>query len=94
MQKPRLPLNTDEPLAMPRPVPKPSQSTKKRGRKTKETSDETKKTEQWNLQSKRVVMSRVDAGVPHPYWLRQAIAVAMSEGVVRNTCVNTYGRVA
>lgn len=45
MQKPRLPLNTDEPLAMPRPVPKPSQSTKKRGRKTKETSDETKKTE-------------------------------------------------
>lgn len=40
-----LPLDPHEQLNMPRPVPKPSQGTKKRGRKPKETNDETDKTE-------------------------------------------------
>lgn len=40
MNKPVLPLKPDEKLSLPRPVPKPSQSTKKRGRKPSETKDE------------------------------------------------------
>jgi len=44
--KPKLPLDKNEPLSLPRPVPKPSQSSlKKRGRKPKETKDETDTTE-------------------------------------------------
>lgn len=45
MNKPVLPLDPNQKLAMPRPAPKPSQSTKKRGRKTKEAQDEAGKTE-------------------------------------------------
>ena len=37
---PRLDIDPNKPLSMPRPVPKPSQSSKKRGRKPNETKDE------------------------------------------------------
>lgn len=44
MRKPLLPLDTDKAFGVSRPAPKPSQSTKKQGRKTKETVKRDSKT--------------------------------------------------